>query len=66
MGVEENEVVATVQYPEVTYPSPSKYGPGRAVSVAGRLAVVHSVGDDVVVITVLWRGESGRYPGVAA
>lgn len=66
MGVDENEIVDAVRYPEVTYPSPSKYGPDRVVSVAGRLAVVHSVGDDPVVITVLWRGESGRYPCAAA
>lgn len=32
----------------------------------GRLVEAHSVGDDIVVVAVLWRGEFGRFPCVAA
>lgn len=59
MGVEVDEVLAAVERWELRYPSPPEYGPDRMVSVAGRLAVVHTSTLDVV-ITVLWRGREGR------
>ena len=42
MGVEDNELLETLEYPSITYPSPPSYGPGRSIAVAGRLAVVHN------------------------
>jgi hypothetical protein len=57
MRLDLDEITATVRQPDLTYPSPPKYGPGRVISVGGRLAVVHS---GATVITVLWRGRTCR------
>lgn len=58
MGVLRSEVVAAIREAEVRYPSAGAHGVGRSIAVAGRLAVVHD--QDLVVITVLWRGRSSR------
>lgn len=58
VGIE--EIVAAVECPTCRYPSPPHHGPGRTISVQGRLAVVHTDGAPTTVITVLWDGESGR------
>lgn len=60
MGVTRAEVVETLAGFDCRYPSPSHYGPDRYVSAHRRLAVVHT--PDLVVITVLWNGLSGREP----
>jgi hypothetical protein len=57
MNVTAAEVVDVLVSPELTYPSPHRHGPGRQISVVGRLAVVHH-GDHV--ITVLWHRLEGR------
>ena len=59
MNVDIEEVLAVLEWPSTTYPSPASYGPGRSVAVAGRLAVVHNPSSGAV-ITVLWNGQSGR------
>jgi hypothetical protein len=58
MGVERAEVVHALRSYVARYPSPAHYGKGRFVSVAGRLAVVHTA--TLLVITVLWNGKTGR------
>lgn len=58
MIVTRGEVVEVLRQFEVRYPSPQSYGPGRTVTVGGRLAVVHTA--DLEVITVLWKGRQGR------
>jgi hypothetical protein len=57
MTIDPAEVLTVITNPEITYPSPRSYGPGRVISVGGRLAVVHC---DTSVITVLWRGLDHR------
>jgi len=57
MGLTEDDVEAALSYPEITYPSPPHYGPGRNIAVASRLAVVHN---GPTVITVLWHKRSDR------
>ena len=61
MGIERAEVVDVLARPLATYPSPAWYGPGRLVSIGGRLAIVHT--PDWVVITVLWDGQTSRGDG---
>lgn len=58
MAVPIDEVESVMRSPEISYPSPAKYGESRLISVGGRLAVVHSA--DGAVITVLWRGRDSR------
>jgi hypothetical protein len=58
MGVSRGEVVDALADHEIRYPSGPEYGPGRYVSVRGRLAVVHSPTWEVV--TVLWNGRDAR------
>ena len=65
MGVQTEELIETLEHPSITYPSPPAYGPGRAIAVAGRLAVVHNPTTRAV-ITVLWHGWSGRSSGLHA
>ena len=55
MGLTIDDVASVLRSPQLTYPS--RHGPGRIVSVAGALAVVHRGSD---VITVLWHGRTGR------
>ena len=57
MGVTADEVATSLTFPELTYPSPPRYGADRQISVAGRLAVVHRHHDG---ITVLWHRRDGR------
>ena len=57
MSVDLIEITAVIGQPDITYPSPPGHGHGRVISVGGRLAVVHS---GTTVITVLWRGRTGR------
>ena len=57
MDVTVAEVASALVDAELTYPSPPKYGAGRQISVAGRLAVVHHHNN---VITVLWHRREGR------
>ena len=64
MCVDESDIIAVIDFPEIVYPSPPNYGPDRLVFVAGRLAVV--CGSDGGVITVLWRGHTGRGTSPAA
>ena len=59
MGVDPAEAIAALDDPELRYPSPRKYGPGRSISVRGRLAVVHTT-DGRLVITVLWHRLASR------
>lgn len=49
------EVEDVLAQPDITYPSPPHHGPGRWISVGGRLAIVHD--EACRVITVLWRGQ---------
>ena len=53
------ELLETLTYPSITYPSPPSHGPGRSIAVAGRLAVVVNT-STCTVITVLWHGQTGR------
>ena len=57
MGLTRDDVLSVLRSPQLTYPSPPKYGPGRMISVADPLAVVHRGSN---VITVLWHGRAGR------
>ena len=57
MGLTIDDVASVLRSPQLTYPSPPEYGPGRMISVADSLAVVHR-GPDV--ITVLWHGRTSR------
>jgi len=59
MGLTTAAVQTVVLQPEITYPSPPEYGPGRTISVRDELAVVHTA-DRQLIITVLWRGRTGR------
>lgn len=67
MHVQPKHVVRAVRRPAIRYPSGPGYPPGRIVSVAGAVAVVHTLpaADDgsVEVITVLWHGAEGRTAG---
>lgn len=65
MGVDDDELLETLGYPSITYPSPPSYGPGRLIAVAGRLAIVHNPSTRTV-ITVLWHGRSDRSMASAA
>jgi hypothetical protein len=60
MKVGIDEVVAAMKDPAMSYPGPRSHGPGRRVSVQGRVAVVHTDDENPTIITVLWNGESGR------
>ena len=59
MQVGTDELLETLSYPAITYPSPRSHGPGRSIAVAGRLAVVVNASTRTV-ITVLWHGQTGR------
>lgn len=59
MGLDLGQVVEVLQRPLRSYPSPSRYGSDRRVSVDQGLAVVHTR-DDRSIITVLWDGAEGR------
>ena len=56
MRVSWTDIVEVLKNPEVTYPSPPSHGPGRLISLHGRLAVVHN--GRGLVVTVLWRGHT--------
>lgn len=60
MCVEIEEVERTLTHPWITYPGAREHGAGRRVSVADRLAVVHTNDATPIVITVLWNGRSSR------
>jgi hypothetical protein len=60
MSVPREEVIATVDDAESTYPVGSGlWGNPRRTAVSGRLAVIYSPVDRVVV-TVLWAGRESR------
>jgi len=58
MNIERKEVVSILFDYEVRYPSRGPHGTDRFITVAGRLAVVHTT--TLEVITVLWAGREGR------
>ena len=66
MNVGVDELVAAIDNPTLSYPSPPEYGPGRRVSVHGRLAVIHTDHPNPTIITVLWNGACGRHDPPAA
>jgi hypothetical protein len=52
------EVDVALEAPEISYPCGPDY-PGRSVVLGGRLAIVVDDSSPIVV-TVLWRGATGR------
>jgi len=58
MNIDRSEVVSTLRDYEVRYPSTGPHRDGRYITVARRLAVVHTTALEV--ITVLWAGRDGR------
>lgn len=60
MGLTTDEVLRAVANPELSYPGPKKYPPGRTIHVRGDIAVVVADADHCI-LTVLWHRKEGRY-----
>lgn len=57
MGITEHQIATAVADPELTYPSPPDYPPGRMLYQRGEIVVVM---EGSRVITVLWHRRTGR------